>query len=72
MCFLLQVFKKQRGENQTPDQWADAVHQRLHPPTVTLHNYGGDPLNIIQQVSAKISCGGHTCTATVLVQEDTC
>ena len=35
-----------------------------------LHNYGGDELKIVRQLSVAISREGHTCTATVLVQKD--
>ena len=67
MKFLLQAFQKQRTAEQTPDEWAQTVRLRLKPPSVTLQNYGGGQLNIIRQVTIKVSHGSQTCHATVLV-----
>lgn len=41
----------------------------MDPPTLTLHNYGGDELRIVGQVSAVIAREGHMSTATVLVRK---
>ena len=69
LSFLLQAFKRQRTADQTPAEWTEAVRRRMTPPSLTLHNYGGDPLSIIRQVAVKVSRGNHTCEATVLVQK---
>ena len=70
MKFLLQALAKQKPKDQDPTEWAAAVKARLEPPALMLHNYGGDELKIVRQLSVAISREGHTCTATVLVQKD--
>ena len=70
MKFLLQALAKQKPKDQDPTEWAATVKARLEPPALMLHNYGGDELKIVRQLSVAISREGHTCTATVLVQKD--
>ena len=60
---------KQRPKEQSPTEWAAAVKSRLEPPSLTLHNYGGDELKVVRQLTATISSEGHICTATVLMQK---
>ena len=70
MRFLLEALAKQKPKEQGPTEWAAAVKSRLEPPSLTLHNYGGDELKVVRQLTTTISREGHTCTATVLVQKD--
>ena len=35
---------------------------------MNLHNYGGDELNIVRQISINLACGSHSIVATVQVQ----
>ena len=42
MRFLLEALAKQKPKEQDPTEWAAAVKSRLEPPSLTLHNYGGD------------------------------
>ena len=44
---LLQIFARNREPGTTPEQWRRKVEERLQPTTLTLHNYGGDQLNIV-------------------------
>ena len=61
---------KQKPKEQGPTEWAVAVKSHLEPTSLTLHNYGGDELKVVRQLTAIISRECHTCTATVLVQKD--
>ena len=70
MRFLLEALAKQKPKEQDPTEWAAAVKSHLEPLSLTLHNYGGDELKAVRQLTATISREGHTCTATVLVQKD--
>ena len=70
MRFLLEALAKQKLKEQDPMEWAAAVKSRLEPPSLTLHNYGGDELKVVRQLTVTISKEGHTCTATVLVLKD--
>ena len=70
MRFLLEALAKQKPKEQGPTEWAAAVKSHLEPLSLTLHNYGGDELKAVRQLTATISREGHTCTATVLVQKD--
>ena len=71
MQFLLEALAKQKPKEQGPTEWAAAVKSHLEPSSLTLHNYGGDELKAVRQLTTTISREGHTCTATVLVQKDT-
>lgn len=42
----------------------------MNPSALTLHNYGGDELKIVRQMSEVISKECYACTATVQVQKD--
>ena len=53
--FLLDALAKQRKPGQAPEEWKTEIRARLRPPSITLHNYGGDELRILRQVSAHIS-----------------
>ena len=65
---MLSVLAKGRCDNQTPEEWEDAVRQRLKPPEITLQNYGGGRLNIVAQLSVTIQSGTYSKTAVVMVQ----
>ena len=42
----------------------------MRPPSITLHNYGGDELRIFRQVSAHISRASYSGEGVILVQKD--
>ena len=54
MRFLLETLAKQKPKEQGPMEWAAAVKSRLEPPSLTLHNYGGDELKFARQLTATI------------------
>ena len=54
MQFLLEALAKQKPKEQGPTEWAAAVKSRLEHPSLTLHNYGGDELKAVRQLTATI------------------
>ena len=65
---LLQIFARNHEPGTTPEQWRRKVKERLQPTTLTLHNYGGDQLNIVRQVEVNLAYGDHSVVATIQVQ----
>lgn len=55
--FFLKAASVRRTKDQSPTNWGNKVHQRLPPPTVSLHNYGVGELPIVAQVRCRLSRG---------------
>ena len=68
--FLLEALAKQRPKSQSPDDWRAAVEKRLEPSTVTLQNYGGQRLGIVQQIKVGIARPGCSVEAVIQVHQD--
>ena len=66
--FVLNVFVKEKEEHKTPAQWREKTFEKFHPPSVLL-KYSGHKLNIISEVSLRLTHGSRTVEVVVLVQE---
>ena len=67
--FLLQTLAKQKGENETAQAWRARVEKRLEPPSIPLRSYGGQPLNIVGQITVNICRGDHKASVGVHIQQ---
>ena len=67
--FLLELFIKEKTEQQTPAEWRRETFKKFSPPSVLLRAYSGHKLNIMAQVNLTLSHGSRTVDAVVLVQE---
>jgi len=68
--FVMGIMVGERKEDQSREQWKVDTLNRLALPDVSLKNYGGHPLNIIAQTPLRLSHGGQTVDATVLIQKE--
>ena len=66
--FVLNVFVKEK-EHKTPAQWREETFEKFRPPSVLLKAYSGHKLNIISEVSLRLTHGSRTVEVVVLVQE---
>ena len=64
--FVIYVFVKEKEEHKTP---AQETFEKFHPPSVLLKAYRGHKLNILSQVSSRLTRRSWTVEAVVLVQE---
>ncbi len=53
--FVLKALAAKRPGSQSPSEWKQAVKARLETPTVQLRSYGGGELNIVSQMTARLS-----------------
>lgn len=67
--FMVQTLAKQKGENETAQAWRARVEKRLEPPSVPLRSYGGQPLNIVGQITVDICRGDHKASVGVHIQQ---
>ena len=67
---LFQALGKNKDSEQTPDEWAEEVKQRLNPPPVRLKSYSGNTLPILKQIQVQIKRKAKQITACVQVQQD--
>ena len=67
--FVIDIFTKERKKEQTPAQWKEATWKRFSQPAILLRAYSGHKLNIMVQVSLRLTHGSRTVEAMVLVQE---
>ena len=68
--FLFQALGKKKNSEQTPDEWAVEVKQRLNPPPVRLKSYSGNTLPILKQIQVQVRRKAKQITAWVQVQQD--
>ena len=68
--FVLDVFAKNRSPQQTAAQWQVETQKRFSEPNITLSTYGGQRLDILAETHLRLSQGGQTVEAPVLVQKD--
>ena len=69
MDFFLKAAAANRGQNQTPDAWGEAVRKRLNPSTMSLHSYGGTKLPIIGEAVCCLSVGHRMIHTQLQIQE---
>ena len=67
--FLLRTLAKQKREDETPQAWRARVEKKLEPPGIPLRSYGGQPLNIVGQVTVDICRGAHKANVRVHIQQ---
>jgi len=67
--FLLQVLGANKVNSENKEDWTKVVRAKLKPPSVTIQNFSGDPVNVICQCTVEVSRGEHSCRTTVLVQK---
>ena len=67
--FVLNVFVKEKEEHKTPARWREETFEKFRPPSVLLKAYSGHKLNIISEVSLRLTHGSRTVEVVVLVQE---
>lgn len=67
--FLLDVLATERDAYSTSQEWKEAMAKCFEPPGVTLHDYGGDRLNVIGQIRLTLSQGDHSVDTYVFIQK---
>ena len=67
--FVLDIFVKQKEDDKTPTQWREETFKRFSSPSVLLKAYSGHKLNILSQVTLRLTHGSKTVEAVVRVQE---
>jgi len=70
LSFALQILKQDRPKFDDLDQWKRYALSRLEPTSISLKNYGGEPLNIISQMEVELSLSDVVVVAVVQVQKD--
>ena len=67
--FALQVLATKRQPGQSPQEQATYVQSCMQQPTVSLQNYSGGTLNVVQQMMVQLSKGDKHPQALVYIQE---
>ena len=67
----LKALASQWPPGQTPSDWEAQTKEKIWNPTITLRRFGGELLNILDQLTATVQKGAHSKTAVVLVQSNT-
>ena len=60
---------KQRGKDQSPNEWKAEVENRLEPTTMVLQNYSGDGLKVVRQIRVHLACFGFAVETPTQVQK---
>ena len=68
--FVLDVFIKNRSPQQTAAQWQVETQKRFSEPNITLSTYSRRRLDILVETHLRLSQGGQTVEAPVLVRKD--
>ena len=68
--FVLKVLVKLRPQNQTDEQWCDAIWKKFQEPDVALSSCGGHRLDFIVQIQLSLSQGDQQIKTIVLMKKD--
>ena len=64
---IFNIWAQHKKEGQTVEEWKEEVRNHLQEPSLTLRNYGGNELDILNETTVKLERGGYSCTAVVLL-----
>ena len=52
--FLVDALARKRPTAQSPAEWRTSIETRLKPTNLTLRNYGGGEVRLVQEVEVSI------------------